>query len=89
MKEKREKEKFIRAVFPSFHIEIDKRENGLNLIMQGIKNIEEYGEERIIVKIKEGRVYMLGKALSISMFENRTAEIRGYISEVKFVYDRA
>ncbi len=61
---------------------------GMRVLLSGVRHIEDCGSDRIILRIKNGRLYLMGKELLISVFENKSVSISGLLSEVKIRYDR-
>ena len=66
----------------SFHVEIDKTRTGYGVVSSGVIRIREVSENKISLKCKEGVVSVLGRRLSISLYENKTVEISGKIEEI-------
>ena len=73
---------------PRFHMEMDGGRSGASARISGVRHIEEYTAERLVLQISGGRLRLLGTGLSLSVFENRSIEVGGRISEVGFSYDR-
>ena len=74
---------------PKFHMEIDAGRRNAAVLIYGVRHIEEYTAERLLLQIPGGRMKICGIDLALSVFENRCVEIRGRLSEVGFLYDRA
>ena len=74
---------------PSFHMEIVGARTRTFLQILGVRHIEDFASERVVLRVGRGRVYVFGSALGIAVFENKTVEIEGRILEVKFSYDRS
>ena len=74
--------------FP-FHIDIDKAHRGLSLSCSGVKGISELSDVGILIKLSFAELKIVGKGLSISVFEDKCVEIIGKISEVCFIYGKA
>ena len=68
-----------------FHIEIDRYKSGLSLTVAGVYSIVEFCEERVILRVKKGRVRISGTVLSVAVYENKIVEISGMITEVGFL----
>ena len=73
---------------PRFHMEINGEHSGMAVLVYGVRHIEEYSRETLVLKISGGRMRLRGTGLSLSIFENKCMEIRGRLSEVGFSYDR-
>ena len=76
------------APMPRFHLEIDGGRRGAAVRINGVRHIEEYTAERLVLQIPGGRMRLFGAGMSLSVFENRSIEVRGKLSEVGFSYDR-
>ncbi len=74
---------------PRFHMELEGGERGMHILFSGVRRIEDCAADRIILRISNGRLYLYGKELLISLFENRSVAVSGMLSEVSFRYDRA
>ncbi len=73
----------------SFHIEADRCSEGMRFFISGIIGIGEYSDESLELLSHGGRVKIFGSRLKICIFENKTVEIRGKISEVVFTYGKS
>ena len=76
------------AQMPRFHMEIGGGRRGAAILVNGVRHIEEYTAEKLILQIPGGRMHLFGAGLSLSVFENRSIEVKGKLSEVCFSYDR-
>ena len=68
-----------------FHAEIDASGRGLSLSVAGVYSIMDFSEEKVILKVKRGRITVLGGELEIAVYENKTVEITGKITGVNFI----
>ncbi len=73
---------------PRFHMEIEGSKRSAAVRVSGVRHIEEYTAEKLVLQISGGRMRLCGVGLSLSVFENGSIEVRGKLSEVGFSYDR-
>ena len=69
---------------PSYRIEADVRAGRLRLAVIGIIGVKEFSCERISLITKKEGIVICGKELEMSVFENRTVEITGEVSDISF-----
>ena len=67
-----------------FHIEIDKSDSGLRILTAGVKRIKELSEKSISLKAKGFTLKISGERLSLSLYEDKTVEIRGKLEVIEF-----
>ncbi len=87
-KKKEERDDTKRKCAPRFHMEAESGIFGMSVQIIAVRHIEEYCREKITLKIPGGRMDLLGQGLYLTVFENKTVEVRGKLSEVCFSYDR-
>lgn len=68
-----------------FHIEVDKVINGLSVCINGVISVLDFGEECAVLRVRRGKIRVEGSALSISVYENKTAEISGKVGKIEFI----
>lgn len=71
-------------VVPSYRIEADGRGSKLRIAVIGIIGVKEFSQSRINVITKRESIILLGKELRMSVFENKTVEISGEITDISF-----
>lgn len=74
---------------PTFHVEIDKSTNGMSLSVSGVKRVSEFSDTLVRLRLSTFFLLIVGKDLSITVFESKKVDIIGKISEVKFGYGKA
>ena len=78
-----------RNIVPSnFHVEIDKTARGISLSCSGVRGITEFSNTEIKLQLSEFSMLICGNKLLITVFEERSVEIIGKITEVKFLYGK-
>ncbi|MBQ8689237.1 MAG: YabP/YqfC family sporulation protein [Clostridia bacterium] len=73
----------------SFHTEIDRVSGGMSVCVSGVRTISDFSDECAALRLPGVTMKISGTALSITVYENSTAEIVGKVSGVEFVYDKA
>ncbi len=68
-----------------FHIEIDKTASGLSVCVNGASSVLDFCEECAVLKLHRGRLRVAGHGLSISVYENKIAEISGKVGLIEFI----
>ena len=77
--------KIANSVAPRFHIEIDKIANGLSVCVNGVSSVVDFCEEYAVLKLGKGKVRVCGAGLSITLYENKIAEITGKVGAIEFI----
>ena len=72
-----------------FHFEMDRISKGFSLICSGVGAVTEFSENEVSLRLSGFSLLIFGKDLCITVFEGKTVEICGKISEVKLVYGKA
>lgn len=84
-----EKSGGVPSPFSAFHIEVNRSVRGIAVLASGIIGISDFSEERAVLMSHGGRIIILGKRLSICIYENKTVEISGKVEDIKFTYGKA
>ena len=87
-KKKEERDAVQKKSTPRFHMEVESGIFGMSVLIVAVRHIEEYSGEQIVLKMAGGRMNLKGQGLYLTVFENKTVEVRGKLSEVCFSYDR-
>ena len=82
-------EKFSPLPQLSFHTEIDRVRGGMSVCVSGVRTITDFSDECAAIRLAGITMRIIGTALSITVYENSTAEVVGKVSEVVFLYDKA
>ena len=72
----------------NFHIEIDKKGSGVAFFCSGVRGINEFSKDKIVLSLFSFSVTVEGKELSLTVFEAKAVEIVGKVLEVKFQYGK-
>lgn len=73
---------------PGLHIEADSVIGGMSIIVSGVVAISEFSASAVIVISKRGSVEIDGSLLEVKVFEGGKVEIRGRITDMRFIYSR-
>jgi len=75
------------AISP-FHLDAVRAPRGMTLIFDGIIGLEGFSLEGVELRSHAGRIYVSGKRLKVSVFENRAVEVTGRVEEIRFGYGK-
>ena len=81
----------IRHTMPSasrFHIEADRSRDGLRVLVGGVRSVLSYRDGEIVLKTVIGEVRIVGHAISISVYDDKTVSLSGMIEEVQLAYSK-
>lgn len=68
-----------------FHVEIDRALNALVVCVNGVISINELEESVCVLKVRGGKISVLGTGIYVSVFENSTVKLYGKITEVNLL----
>ena len=72
----------------SFHLEADRSNHGMSIMLSGIIGISDFYDDFILLKSHGGRIRVSGKNLFIAVYENNTVEIQGKVEGIEFKYGK-
>lgn len=52
--------------------------------LEGCQKVEEYSEDYLKIKLSKGYIFLYGKSLNITNFENQSITIKGEFSTLEF-----
>ena len=67
------------------HIEIDRVASGFSVLGCDVRAVCDYSEECVLLRMKGGRIKIVGSALRIAVYENRIAEILGRVGGIELL----
>ncbi|MBO5879990.1 MAG: YabP/YqfC family sporulation protein [Clostridia bacterium] len=76
----------ISSSFSKFRVEINKQGRIFSLICSGVSGISEFSEKNVTLKLPGFSLLIFGEGLFVTVFEQKSVEICGKISEVKISY---
>ena len=69
----------------SFYLEASRNGKFICVCLYGVIGIEEFSENRLLLKCRGGKIEINGVDLFLSTYENNVAEISGDVEEMRFV----
>ena len=66
------------------HLEVDESGDGFKLFVSGIKRISSLSDDSVSLRYRRGGVTVLGKKLTLAVYEDKTVEISGKIEGIEF-----
>ena len=72
-----------------FYLSCERTLGGLSLLVGGIIGVSELDGECTELLSHSGRIRVRGKHLKLTVFENKTIEIKGRIEGIDFAYGKA
>ena len=72
-----------------FHIEIDRVQGGVAVLVSGVRAIRELADTTVLFRIKGGFLRVNGRAIAVTVYENKTVEVIGGISGIEIESDKA
>ncbi len=72
----------------SFRLEAERSRHGMSVIISGIIGINDFTDERVLLKSHGGRITVSGKRLTVSVFEHNCVEIVGKVEDIGFGYGK-
>ena len=70
----------------SFHLEVDKALKGFKVVCSGVRGVTEFTGTSVKLKLCGFSLFVFGEGLHITVFEGKTIEISGKISEMRIEY---
>ena len=68
-----------------FHVEADKIGAAISVSVTGVLSIVDFSEDSALLKMRRGKIKIVGSGLSVAVYENKIVEIIGKVSSVEFV----
>jgi len=75
----------ISSLLNGFGVEISPCKNGLCVSVEGVEKIMAFSSEEIELLSVRGIMNISGRTLSLTVFENHSAQVRGQVEEVRFL----
>ena len=72
-----------------FYLACERVTGGISVIVGGIMCVTDFSPEAVMLAGHTGRISVLGKRLAMTVFENKSIEIKGRVEEIKFAYGKA
>jgi len=68
-----------------FHVEMDRWGRGIKVAVSGVISITDLDESSCILKLRRGRMGILGSGLSVSVFENGVVSVFGNVERLELL----
>ncbi len=87
----RKNEKAVPSVRPPspFHVEIDRIQSGVAVLVSGVRAIRELTDTTALLRLKGGFMRINGSGISVTVYENKTVEVIGGVSGIEIENDKA
>ncbi len=72
-----------------FHIEIDRVQGGVAVLVSGVRAIRELTDTTALFRIRGGFLRVSGRAIAVTVYENKTVEVIGGVSGIEIKNDKA
>ena len=72
-----------------FYLACERVTGGISVIVGGIMCVTDFSPEVVMLAGHTGRISVSGKRLVMTVFENKSIEIKGSVEEIKFAYGKA
>lgn len=76
------------SALSKFTLEANKINRGMSIFVGGIVGINDFSEESILLKSHGCRVKIVGKRLSLKIYENSSVEVNGRVESINFAYGK-
>lgn len=71
-----------------FHVEIDRAEGCIAVLVSGVRAIRELTDTTTLLRLKGGFLRISGTDVALTVYENRTVEIAGGIKSIEIENDK-
>lgn len=68
-----------------FHIEADRVGSDVSVSVGGVISILDFSDKGAVLKVRGGKIKIVGSFLSVSVYENNIAEICGKVGVIEFI----
>lgn len=72
-----------------FYLACERVSGGVSVIVGGVMCVTDFSPEAVMLAGHTGRISVFGRGLAMSVFENKSIEIKGRVEEIKFAYGKA
>ncbi|MBE6533051.1 MAG: hypothetical protein E7676_06095 [Ruminococcaceae bacterium] len=76
------------AIINKFHLDAERSAFGMTLTVCGVIGVRDFSRESIEILTHTGKVFISGRRLSLSIYENGAVEIKGRVEDVRFGYGK-
>lgn len=68
-----------------FHIEADRILSTTSVSISNVLSIIDFKDETAILKMRKGKIKIVGEELAISIYENKIVEIKGKVRNIELL----
>ncbi len=72
----------------AFHVEIDRIPGGVAVLVSGARAIRELSDTTALLRLKGGFMRINGRNVAVTVYENKTVEVIGGITNIEFENDK-
>ena len=72
-----------------FHVEIDRVQGGVAVLISGVRAIRELTDTTALFRIKGGFLRVNGHSIAVTVYENKTVEVIGGVTGIEIENDKA
>ena len=76
------------AVINKFHLDAERSPFGMTITVSGVIGVRDFSRESIEILTHTGKIFISGRRLSLSVYENGAIEIKGRVEDVRFGYGK-
>lgn len=76
---------YLKRYQSGFHIEADKVISGISVSVSSVSSIIDFTTEVAVLKMKRGKIRIVGESLSLTIYENKIVEISGKVGNIEFL----
>ena len=76
------------AVINRFHLDAERSPFGMTITVSGVIGVRDFSRESIEILTHTGKIFISGRRLSLSVYENGAIEIKGRVEDVRFGYGK-
>ena len=71
-----------------FHVEIDRVQGGMAVLVSGVRAIRELTDTTVLLRLRGGCLRVSGGGISLTVYENRTVEVIGGVVSIEIQNDK-
>lgn len=76
------------SIINKFHLDAERSAFGMTITVTGVIGVRDFSRESVEILTHTGRISIVGRRLSLSVYENGTIEIKGKTEDVRFSYGK-
>ena len=76
------------AIINKFHLDAERSPFGMTVTVTGVIGVRDFSRESVEILTHTGKIFVSGRRLSLSVYENGAIEINGRVEDVRFGYGK-